>query len=336
MTKGTFRLGRIAGIPISANWTAVVGALIIATSIGGLLPPAADGPGGLGVFALSLAGALLFAGSLLAHELGHALVARRRGVHTQEITLWMLGGVAKLTSEPTEPKDELAISAAGPAVSLGFGAIGAGLALGLSALSAPEAIIALAWIVAFTNVMLGVFNLLPGLPLDGGRILRAWQWKRHGDRERATLTAARGGRIVGGALMLIGLWSFLSLGTGLWTMFVGFFLWSNARLETARIQWAIAKRNAESWINQAMPGFPNQQGPNQQGPGQTGPNPYGPRPWTPGPNGSGSVIDVDGWASTPGGPSNGASGEWPTQPGGYPTELSMWPTTSSTSAGRTS
>lgn len=225
----------------------------------------------------------------------------------------MLGGVAKLTSEPTEPNHELAIAAAGPAVSLGLGALGAGLAIGCSAISAPEAIIALAGILAATNLMLGVFNLLPGLPLDGGRILRAWQWKRHGDRERATLSAARGGRIVGGALMLVGLWSFLALGTGLWTMFVGFFLWSNARLETARIQWAMAKRNAESWMNQATPGFPSQGFPGQNG----------------------SVIDVNGWAAPPSAPS-GPVGDWPERPGGYPTDLSMWPTTSSTSAGSTS
>jgi len=308
MTKGTFRLGRIAGIPISANWTAILGALLIATSIGGLLPPAADGLGGLGVFALSLAGALLFACSLLAHELGHALVARRRGVHTQEITLWMLGGVAKLTTEPSSPADELAISAAGPAVSIGLGGAGLGVAAALGAFSAPEAIIVLAWILAFTNLMLGVFNLLPGLPLDGGRILRAWQWKRHGDRERATLTAARGGRIVGGALMLVGLWSFVSTGAGLWTMFVGFFLWSNARVETARIHWAIARRNAETRLGRT--GFPNQ-------------------------GGSGPIVDVAGWPAAPGGEPAGPV-NWPTRPGAYPTDLSMWPTTSSTSAGRTS
>lgn len=305
MTHGTFRLGKVLGIPVSANWSALFGAVLIATSIGGLLPPAAGWAGGLSAFALGLAGALLFAASLLAHELGHALVARRAGIETAEITLWMFGGVAKITAEPSTPRDEARIAAAGPAVSLLSSALGVALALALGAVGAPAGIVTLAWLVGVSNATLGVFNLLPGFPLDGGRLLRAWYWQRHGDRDRGTLAATRGGRILGGALVMLGLFGMFTGTGGLWTVAMGVLLWTSARVEGLRVRWQMARREAEQAVRQTMAGA---------GVGPTG-TPFAGWP------GTGPVVDVR---------------SWPASPSRYPSDLSMWPRTDPTSAGKTS
>jgi Zn-dependent protease len=230
----SLRFGRIAGIPVGANWSALLIAGLIAWSLAGsLLPAQVPGLAPAAYWLAGLAGAGLFLGSLLAHEVGHALVARRAGLRVRGITLWLLGGVAQLEDEPATPRDELRVALVGPAVSLALAvAFGlAGLAGTLAALPATAVSVA-AWL-AVVNAALAVFNLLPAAPLDGGRVLRGLLWRRHGSRARASVTATKAGVWVGAGLVAYGLLgTFTGWGIGtLWTALVGWFLISAARQE---------------------------------------------------------------------------------------------------------
>jgi Zn-dependent protease len=228
------RFGRIAGIPVGASWSALLIALLFAWSLGGqLLPVQVPGLASAAYWLAGAAGAGLFLGSLLAHEIGHALVARRAGLRVRGITLWLLGGVAQLEDEPANPRDELRVAIVGPAVSLALaGAFGLAAAA-LSVVGAPAvAVIVAAWL-ALGNVALAVFNLLPAAPLDGGRVLRGLLWRHHGNRVRASVTATRAGVWVGAGLVgygLVGAFTGWGIGT-LWTALVGWFLVIAARQE---------------------------------------------------------------------------------------------------------
>ena len=230
----SIRFGRIAGIPVGASWSALLIALLIAWSLGGdLLPAQVPGLVPAAYWLAGAAGAGLFLGSLLAHEIGHALVARRAGLRVRGITLWLLGGVAQLEDEPASPRDELRVAIVGPAISLALaGAFGVAAAA-LSVVGAPALLVVMAAWLALGNVALGVFNLLPAAPLDGGRVLRGLLWRRHGNRVRAAVTATRAGVWVGTGLVAYGLLgAFTGWGIGtLWTALVGWFLVIAARQE---------------------------------------------------------------------------------------------------------
>jgi Zn-dependent protease len=230
----SIRFGRIAGIPVGASWSALLIALLFAWSLGGeLLPAQVPGLVPAAYWLAGAAGAGLFLASLLAHEIGHALVARRAGLRVRGITLWLLGGVAQLEDEPASPGDELRVAIVGPAVSLAL-AVGFGLAaVALSVAGGPAlAGVVAAWL-ALANAVLAVFNLLPAAPLDGGRVLRGLLWRRHGNRVRAAVTATRAGVWVGTGLVAYGLLgAFTGWGIGtLWTALVGWFLVIAARQE---------------------------------------------------------------------------------------------------------
>jgi Zn-dependent protease len=230
----SIRFGRIAGIPVGASWSALLIALLIAWSLAGrLLPAQAPGLAPAAYWLAGAAGAGLFLGSLLAHEVGHALVARRAGLRVRGITLWLLGGVAQLEDEPASPRDELRVAIVGPAVSLAL-AVGFGLAAAaLSVAGGPAVAVAVAAWLAVGNAALALFNLLPAAPLDGGRVLRGLLWRRHGSRVRAAVTATRAGVWVGAGLVGYGLLGTLTgwgIGT-LWTALVGWFLVTAARQE---------------------------------------------------------------------------------------------------------
>lgn len=201
--RDTIRLGRIAGIPIGINWSILAVAVYLVISLAfGALPrwwPSADLQARL-ITSSSIT--LLFFASILGHELGHAAAARHHGVAVEGITLWVLGGIAKLARQPPTPRAEFAIAAAGPAASLFLAAAFAGTALGLDRWSTwGLAASAASWL-AITNAFLGVTNLVPIAPLDGGRVLTALLWRSSNDAEDARLLSARAGLVVGSAVVV--------------------------------------------------------------------------------------------------------------------------------------
>src|SRR2546429_8995389 len=157
--------------------------------------------------AVSAVTALLFFASVLAHELAHSLVARRFRMSVSSITLFLLGGVANLTREPPSAKAEFFMAAAGPLTSLVIGGVGFAIAIaaGASLAAAPwlEVIGGVAGYLGLINIAVALFNMIPGFPLDGGRVLRSAIWGISGERLRATRIAARGGQIVAGIFLLL-------------------------------------------------------------------------------------------------------------------------------------
>jgi len=225
MPRATFRVGRIAGIPIGIHplWLVIVG--LITWGLGSSYFPDADpGLSTTAAYALGLLSALgLFAGVLL-HELGHAIVARRHGIQVDEIDLWLLGGVSRLEGEAEAPGDELRFAAAGPAVTAVIAAVLGVIWVAISALL-PLWARALLEYALIINVAILIFNLLPAFPLDGGRIARALMWQHHGDRDRATAAAARLGRAIGWALVVLGILAvFAGAIDGLWFTLLGAFV----------------------------------------------------------------------------------------------------------------
>lgn len=230
MIEATVPLGRIAGIRISAHWSALVTIGLFTWVLGDYL----SGTGSaVMVWTTALIGALALISCLVAHELAHSIVARRNGVHVQGIVLWLLGGMSELTEEPRDARADLKIALAGPGTSLLLAAT-AGVGAGVSALLSPDGPVTavLVWL-ATVNAVLAVFNLLPGAPLDGGRVLRALLWWRGGDRLRAESTAARSGQNLGLALIMIGAAEVILFGQfgGLWLVLLGWFLRTTAQTE---------------------------------------------------------------------------------------------------------
>jgi Zn-dependent protease/CBS domain-containing protein len=234
MRQAGLRLGRIFGIDVSADLGVLfIGGLLTWSLATAVLPQSEPGLGGGAYWSVAMIGALLFLGSLLAHELSHSVVARRNGIEVEGITLWLFGGVAQFKSDATNAGAEFRIAAAGPAMSFLLGGVFVGAAFGLAQLGAPDLyVVLLSWL-GLINIFLAVFNLLPGAPLDGGRVLAAVLWKIRGDRLRAKVSAARAGRFVGLLLIAAGFAEIFYLQSfgGLWTAFIGWFLLGAARME---------------------------------------------------------------------------------------------------------
>jgi len=228
------RLGRIAGIPVGMHWTVVIIAALITDILAASVLPSVIPHQSAGLYwTAAAAGAVLFVAALAAHEIAHAIVARHCGVKVRSITLWMLGGIVELEGDPPTARADLQIAVAGPATSLAAGILFGGAAVLARSVHGPAVFTAaLAWL-ALMNVVLAVFNLLPGAPLDGGRILRGLLWKHYGDRQRASQAATRSGQVLGFALGMIGLlelFAWQDIG-GLWLMLIGWFLVTAARAE---------------------------------------------------------------------------------------------------------
>ncbi|MGO8862896.1 MAG: site-2 protease family protein [Acidimicrobiales bacterium] len=222
-------LGTISRIRVGVNWSVAVIVsfitLVLATSV---LRATAPGFSTDIYWVVALLTAVLFLASLLGHELSHAIVARRRGVSTEGIVLWALGGVAKLSGDAPDARSELRIAVAGPAASFAFaGAFGLA-AFGLGALGASALVVTALWWLAEMNGLLAVFNLLPAYPLDGGRVLRAGLWRHWGDRLRATDASAEIGRFFGTAMIVLGVIALFFIPAfpvnGFWLALVGWFV----------------------------------------------------------------------------------------------------------------
>ncbi|MFJ9908814.1 site-2 protease family protein [Streptomyces sp. NPDC101152] len=235
----TLPLGRIAGVRVGLNWSVlVIVALVTVTLAEARFPDAHPGHSPWAYWTLALLAAVVFLASLLAHELAHAVVARRNGVQVDGITLWMLGGVARLHSEASTPAAELRIAGVGPLTSAVAGGLFAGLALWLDALHTSGLVVeAVTWLAAI-NIVLAVFNALPAAPLDGGRLLRAFLWHRTGDRLRATHGAASAGRLLGWFMIVTGFAAMFIASdlSGLWPALIGWFLISTATAEERQAQ----------------------------------------------------------------------------------------------------
>jgi Zn-dependent protease len=214
MTNGSLHLGRYFGIPVRAHWSMALVAVLFGVSLAN----------SLGVVAGIIAVAAFFA-SILAHEFGHALVARRYDVNTESIYIWAHGGVARLDREAPTPRADGLIAGAGPLVSLLLGIVTFGSAFVFSSN-------VLAWI-GFVNLALAVFNMLPGAPLDGGRILRAVRWAKTGNKYQASREAGNAGRVLGWCLGIIGIGLLLNGQSGIFVAVTGVFIVMNAKAEIA-------------------------------------------------------------------------------------------------------
>jgi Zn-dependent protease len=238
--KQSIHIGRMAGIPIGANWSVIViVALITWVLAAGVLPDLAPDQSWAAYAGVAVVAAVLFFVSLVTHEVAHSVVARRYGVEVKRITLWMFGGVSELEAELSSPTGELRMAAAGPATSFGLGVGFFAASVAAGTLSLPDLVVAALWWLGFINVGLGVFNLLPAYPMDGGRVLRAALWTRSGDRIRATRTAARVSQWLAYGLMGLGVLLAMSGGLveGMWLAFIGWYLGGASRAEaTASIQ----------------------------------------------------------------------------------------------------
>ncbi len=222
------KLGRVFGIPIYLNPSWFVVFLLVTWSLAvGYFPASHPDWATEAHWGLAATSALLLFVSVLIHELAHSLVALRHGLPIASITLYVFGGVARITEEPRQAGVEAQVAVAGPAASLG---LAAAFALA-SRLPLPAPVLAIAGYLAIVNLLLAVFNMLPGFPLDGGRLLRAHLWQRWGSLTRATRAASRAGQALayvfmaaGGLTLLLG-----GLVAGLWWLMIGWFLDNAAR-----------------------------------------------------------------------------------------------------------
>lgn len=222
--RRTFTYGHISGIPLRVHWNWFPIAILVALCFSaGYFPQKSSGwPGGV-YWLVGFVTTLLFFGSVLVHELAHALVALREGVGVNSITLFILGGASHIANEPPTAGSDFRIVAAGPLASLTLGFVY--LATANSAPDTPT-IREASHYLSYMNFMLAGFNLIPGFPLDGGRIIRALLWKLTGSLHKATRLAAFGGYLVAGLFMVAGLGFILTgqIYNGFWAALIGLFL----------------------------------------------------------------------------------------------------------------
>lgn len=231
---GSFRVARLFGIElrIHVSWVVIFG-LVFFTLWNDIFPSQYPFWSDQKMLVVSAITAVLFFCSIVAHELSHSLVARRFNMRVSSITLFLLGGVANLQEEPPSAKAEFFMASAGPFMSLCIGALGLGLQTLIDATDAVslQTVAAVAGYLGFINVLLAGFNMIPGFPLDGGRVLRSIIWAVRRDRAKATGIAARGGQFVAGLFVL---WALAQLsidgagGLWWWPILIAYFLYNAA------------------------------------------------------------------------------------------------------------
>ena len=265
----SIQLARVFGIRIGVDPSWFLVLFLVIWSLSGTykdLYPGHDTK----AFVLATLSALLFFTSVVLHELGHAVVAMRNGIGISGIDLWLFGGLARMKSETKTPGEEFRVAIAGPAVTAAIAAlcwVGVGLAggshrylhgIGLDASGHVSPVVAVLSFLVLINVILLVFNLVPGFPLDGGRIARAIAWWRTGDRDRATRFAARLGRAFGFGLIALGILLLLrpkadTIGS-IWLIAVGFMLSQSAR--AAEVQSRISTQIGDLRVSDVMDSEP--------------------------------------------------------------------------------
>lgn len=231
---GSFRVARLFGIEIRIHisWVVIFG-LVFFSLWNDVFPSQYPFWSDQKTLVVSAVTAVLFFCSIIAHELSHSLVARRFNMRVSSITLFLLGGVANLQQEPPSAKAEFFMAAAGPFMSLCIGGLGLGLQALIDATDAVplQTVAAVAGYLGFINLALAAFNMIPGFPLDGGRVLRSIIWAIRRDRAKATGIAARGGQLVAGLFVL---WALAQLsidgagGLWWWPILIAYFLYNAA------------------------------------------------------------------------------------------------------------
>lgn len=246
----SFRLGKIFGIPfeINASWVVIFAlvSLMLSTAYFPLIPEAAGAPTLL-YWIVGMATSLLFFGSVLAHELCHAVVTKLEGGSVEKITLFIFGGIAQIEDEPKTPGRELLMASAGPAMSLLIAGV-TWFGFLFTKASGPWWLWAPLGYLSAINLFVGVFNLLPGFPLDGGRVLRSILWAITGDINRATRWASRSGQFIGWGMVVYAIWAVLQGDSGaIWFGLVGWFIaWlAGASYQQQVIQSRLAGLTAE-------------------------------------------------------------------------------------------
>ncbi|MFB8797389.1 MAG: site-2 protease family protein [Microcoleus sp.] len=217
--NGTFRVGNLFGIPfyINASWFLVLG--LVTWQYGGQLAFLFPGLGPVAPWMLGLFTAILLFASVLAHELGHSWVAIKQGIGVKSISLFLFGGLANLERESTTPAEAFWVAIAGPLVSLFLSGLLTAVGIGTAATGPAAAILGL---LASINLVLALFNLIPGLPLDGGNILKAIVWKITGNPYKGVIFASRVGQIIGWIAIATGVFG------NIWNLVIGWFLLQNA------------------------------------------------------------------------------------------------------------
>ncbi|MFF9016557.1 site-2 protease family protein [Streptomyces sp. NPDC014870] len=245
--NGSVRIGRVLGVPLRVHWTVPLLVFLFGYSLGSQTLPVwiPDRPAVTYAVA-GLVGSLLLIGSLLAHEAAHAIIARRKDIPVEDVTLWALGGVTQM-GRPRTAGVAFLVAVGGPLTSLVVGGAAFGVGVGVNewfSWEVPAAV--LVWL-AWVNFLLGVFNLLPAAPLDGGRVVQSVIWWRTGDRDRAERVAARSGQVLG-FLLIAGGWVYVLRGAlgGLWLMAVGFFVLIVANAERRQAGMASALRGVRA------------------------------------------------------------------------------------------
>lgn len=239
--RAQIKLGRVFGVEIGLHYSWLIIALLITLSLAERFRAHNPEWGGSVIWGTAIITALLFFSCIIGHELAHAVVAKARGLPVSSITLFALGGVAQIEKEASDAKTEFWMGIIGPITSLLIGVLCLGLALafGWEPPASPHRPLGamLMWL-GYINIALAVFNMVPGFPLDGGRVLRAVVWWLTGDGRRATRIAARVGQLIAFGLIIMGILRFFGGAgfNGLWLVFLGWFLLGAARDSYAQME----------------------------------------------------------------------------------------------------
>ncbi|HXZ03504.1 MAG TPA: site-2 protease family protein [Ktedonobacteraceae bacterium] len=233
---GSLRIGKIFGIDIyiHISWIIII-VLMTWTLAVGWFPVLYHGFSAITDWVLGFIASLLLFVSVLLHELAHSVVARKRGLPVKNITLFIFGGVSNIEKEPGSPGIEFQMAVVGPLASLLIGLLCFLLLYLLGQNTSPLG--AILWYLGFANILLGVFNLIPGFPLDGGRVLRSIVWKIDGNLRRATRIVTIVGQIIALLFIVVGIWLFFAgyFIDGLWLGFIGWFLLSSAQSANSEV-----------------------------------------------------------------------------------------------------